>query len=79
MDNDVLCTFGPPKERRRHWILKFEDTDRDDMHFDDEGQAMRMFVHCADNWTCTLFVTASYNPLDQDRADAHRYFQNNEG
>lgn len=59
----MLCTYGPPNERKRHWILKFEDADKDDMHFEDEQEAMRMFNRCKDNWTCTLFVTAEFVPL----------------
>jgi hypothetical protein len=57
----TLCTFGPPAERRRRWILKFEDTDASDMHFTDEAEAHAMFNRCSLNWTCTLFVTAEIN------------------
>lgn len=55
----ILCTFGPPSERRRHWILKFEDADVDDMHFDQEYEAHDAFRRYSDCWTCTLFVTAT--------------------
>lgn len=54
----MLCTYGPPSERKRHWILKFEDADKGDMHFDDEAEALRMFFRCDVAWNCTLFVTA---------------------
>lgn len=53
-----LCTFGPPTERRRRWILKFEDADVDDMHFEEREEAERAWRRYSDAWTCTLFVTA---------------------
>lgn len=53
----VLCTYGPPAERKRHWILKFEDADMSDMHFDNEEEAVKRFDRCKDAWTCTLFGT----------------------
>jgi hypothetical protein len=56
----MLCTYGPQAERQRHWILKFDDPDRCDMHFDNESEAMRMWDRLKDNWTCTLFVTAEF-------------------
>jgi hypothetical protein len=58
-----LCTFGPEAERQRHWILKFEDADKSDMHFDDEAEAMKMFAACMLSWTCTLYVTAEFVPV----------------
>ena len=62
----MLCTYGPPKERKRHWILKFDDPEHGDMHFDNEDQAMRAFDRAKDNWTCTLFVTAEFvSPASQ--------------
>ena len=51
----TLCTFGPPEARKRHWILKFEDTDVGDMHFDDEQEALAAFEKYQESWTCTLF------------------------
>lgn len=63
----MLCTFGPPSERKRHWILVFEDADVDDMHFDDEGEAMRDFSRASTHWNCTLLVTAELaDALGQD-------------
>lgn len=56
----MLCTDGPPNERTRCWILKFDDRDMGDMHFDNEGDAMRAWDRAKDNWTCTLFVTAEF-------------------
>lgn len=58
----VLCTYGPPAERRRRWILKFEDPDVNDMHFDDEAEALIMFARHSMNWTCTLFGTWEMKP-----------------
>lgn len=58
-----LCTYGPPAERKRHWILKFDDADKNDMHFTDEHEAIAMFRRCSTAWTCTLFVTATFAPL----------------
>lgn len=60
----VLCTFGPPNERKRHWILKFEDTDVGDMHFDNELTALMAFRSFAMTYTCTLFVTADDGKKD---------------
>jgi len=54
-----LCTFGPPAQRRPHWILRFEDAEMADMHFDDEDEAMARFDRCSQTWNCTLFVTAT--------------------
>jgi hypothetical protein len=53
----MLCTFGPPEKRCKLWILKFEDQDKASMFFSNEIEAKAMFLRCADNWTCTLFVT----------------------
>lgn len=39
----MLCTFGPPLERRCRFILKFEDRDMDDLHFDNEPEAIAAF------------------------------------
>lgn len=61
----TLCTFGPPDERERRWILKFEDVDVDDMHFTAEPDAMRAFDRYSGAFTCTLFVTATF--VDQDK------------
>lgn len=60
-----LCTFGPPAERKRYWILKFEDRDVGDMHFTVEPDAMRAWDRYKDSYTCTLFVTAEF--VDADR------------
>lgn len=57
----MLCTFGPSSERKRTFILKFEDRDRGDMYFDNESEAVAMFLRCADAWTCTLFGTVEMN------------------
>ena len=59
----TLCTYGPEAERKRRWILRFDDADKGDMHFDDEAEAMKMFAVCTLNWTCTLFVTAEFVPI----------------
>lgn len=56
----TLCTYGPPKERERHWILKFDDRDVDDMHYTVEADAMRAFERYSGAYTCTLFVTAEF-------------------
>lgn len=53
----MLCTFGPPQERRRRYILKFEDADMADMHFDDKVEAVAEFLKRQGMWTCTLFGT----------------------
>lgn len=53
-----LCTFGPPAERKPHFILKFEDNDVGDMHFRDRDLAIATFKQHSYNWNCTLFETA---------------------
>lgn len=58
MEQYSLCTYGPPLDRKPHWILKFEDADRGEMHFDNEDEAHSAFDKYEGNWTCTLYVTA---------------------
>lgn len=53
----VLCTFGPPEERKKRWVLVFEDAEVGRMYFDDQEAAIQMFKKMTDNWNCTLFVT----------------------
>jgi len=53
----VLTTFGPPAERRRRFIIKFEDADMADMHFICELEATARWDRLKDHWTCTLFGT----------------------
>jgi hypothetical protein len=53
----TLCTFGPPGERKRLWILMFEDRDMGDMYFNAEAEALAAFERCAVTWNCTLFST----------------------
>jgi hypothetical protein len=52
------CTFGPPAERKRQWIILFEDADRGVMVFDDEREAHTAWDGAKDNWTCTLYETS---------------------
>ena len=61
-NNNQLCTYGPEEERKPHWILKFEETGND-MHFDDEAEAMKMFAVCTMTWNCTLYVTERFKPI----------------
>lgn len=56
----ILCTYGPPEDRRRTWYLKFDDPDQGVMIFDNEREAMAAWDRAKDHWTCTLFVTAEY-------------------
>jgi hypothetical protein len=51
-----LASFG--YSRKPMWILKFEDADRGEMHFDNELDAHRSFEDFAVTWNCTLFETA---------------------
>lgn len=53
----MLCTFGPADERKRIWILVFEDQDRLAMSFDDENEALNAFFDATVHWNCTLFST----------------------
>lgn len=52
-----LCTYGPPAERKRTWVIKFEDADMGDMFFTDEKEALETFDRASLNWNCTLFET----------------------
>lgn len=60
--NPMLCTFGPPDERKQTWVLVFEDNDMGDCVFKNEEDAMTAFKRAADNWNCTLLVTAELKP-----------------
>lgn len=62
----MLCTYGPPTERQRLWILKFDDPDKMDIYFDNENDAMRMWDRQKDIWTCALFVTAEFVQWTRD-------------
>lgn len=53
-----FCTYGPPAERKRRWIILFDEPDRGMMVFDDEAEAHTAWDRAKDNWTCTLFETA---------------------
>lgn len=53
-----FCTYGPPDERKRQWIIVFEDADRGMMIFSDEREAHTAWDKAKDNWTCTLFETS---------------------
>lgn len=57
-----LCTDGPPNERERLWLLKFDDADKGYALYRNESEAMRAWDRAKDNWTCTLFVTAEFVP-----------------
>jgi hypothetical protein len=63
----ALCTFGPEKERKRVFILKFEDADVGDMYFTDEAEAVKAFGRHSFTWNCTLLSTHSPTPpADRD-------------
>ena len=53
-----FCTYGTPNERKRQWIIIFEDADRGMMIFSDEREAHTAWDKAKDNWTCTLFETS---------------------
>jgi len=61
-DDDTVmtdyCTSGPPDERKRQWIIFFDDPDKGVMVFDDELEAHKKWDQAKDNWTCTLFETS---------------------
>lgn len=52
-----LCCPGPPSERKRKWILLYEDTEVGMAVFDNREEAIAFFRRADDNWTCTLFET----------------------
>jgi hypothetical protein len=51
-----LASFGV--DRKRVWILKFEDADRGDMFFDREVPAHAMYEKASVTWNCTLLETS---------------------
>lgn len=67
----VLCTYGPPTERKARFILKFDDADVRDMHFDDQGDAIAAYLRHTGSWTCTLFGTVEISE-DLYRSDPFR-------
>lgn len=56
----TLCTYGPPFERERKWLLTFDDPAQGIAIYDNEGEAMRAWDRAKDNWTCTLWVIADF-------------------
>lgn len=66
---NTLCTFGPPLERKRKFILRFEDRFRGEMFFDDEGEAVAMFLRCTDVWNCTLFGTVEMRGTEEAKIE----------
>lgn len=57
--SEELCTFGPIEERKKIWIIRFEDNDKVDLIFYDEEQAIRRYEVYAEMWNCTLLGTVS--------------------
>lgn len=53
-----FCTSGSPDERKRQWIIVFDDADMGIMFFDDEQAAHTKWDSAKDNWTCTLYETS---------------------
>lgn len=51
------CTSGPPSERKRQWVLFFDDADKGIAIYDDEQEAHTAWDRAKDNWMCTLFET----------------------
>lgn len=51
------CTSGPPSERKRRWVVMFDDPDQGTLVFDSEAEAHGAWDRAKDNWTCTLFET----------------------
>lgn len=61
--------FAAPGDRQTdHFILRFDDTDRRDMHFTDETEAWAAYDQFAPNWNCYLFRLARLRspPADGD-------------
>lgn len=77
----VLCTYGPESERRRVWLLWFDDPDRGYSLYRDEAEAMRAWDRAKDSWTCTLFATAEFVPARSNLGECphcRRVFQDGE-
>lgn len=53
---DDLASFG--HDRKRTWLLMFEEAGRETMHFDDEALAHEVYERASLTWNCTLFETA---------------------
>lgn len=52
-----FCTDGPPAERKRVWVLLFDDADKGRAVFDNEVEAHTAWDKAKDHWTCTLLET----------------------
>lgn len=52
--------FAAPGDRQsQHWILKFDDAERRDMHFKDADEAWAAWNQFAPSYNCSLFTLAS--------------------
>jgi len=63
-----LCAFGPIAERRPHWLLRFEDAEMGEMHFDSGDEAMAEYRRRSPQWNCTLYVTAGWKAREASLA-----------
>lgn len=70
MDPSELATYGEPGKRGTTWILRYLDTDVEDMNWDSrihgeeqaEAMARAAFHSASVHWNCTLLHTASLVP-----------------
>lgn len=57
----LLCTFGPPAERKLYWLLVFEDGNN--AYFDNIDEGLAAFEKYRSNYNCTLFVTETVSTV----------------
>jgi hypothetical protein len=51
------CAPGPAAQQKRLWVLRFEDADRREAHYQDEDSARQGFARAeAGGWNCHLFT-----------------------
>ncbi len=59
-EREALASFG--HDRKKTWLLRFEDADEDDMIFDNEADARSAYGRHSFTWNCTLFETSALSP-----------------
>lgn len=75
MTDAVLCTYGPPAERRRVWVVIFDDPDQHMRVFHDRDEAIYYWTRYSESWACTLFVTETMADYDKRAVMAKRLEQ----
>lgn len=67
------CAPGPAAEQQRLFILRFEDQDRREAHYTDEGEARRAFARAeALGWNCHLLAHLPRDSGERGEKEADR-------